>query len=120
MSWFNRVLSVVDKSKKAVARSERAEELRWKDAGRELASAAAVAPDELLVTDGRAVYGNVEGQLFLILNDESQAVESGKPLCVNFHVGFEHPRTGEYMEFGLPTDTMAGLILACRELRLPD
>lgn len=107
MSWFNRVLSVVDKSKKAVARSERAEALRWKDAGGELASAAAIAPDEPLVTDGRVVYENVQGQLFLILNDESQAVESGEPLCVNFHVGFEHPRTGEYMEFGLPTDTMA-------------
>ena len=100
-------MSVVDKSKKTVARSERVEALRWKDAGGELASAAAIAPDEPLVTDGRVVYENVQGQLFLILNDESQAVESGEPLCVNFHVGFEHPRTGEYMEFGLPTDTMA-------------
>lgn len=27
MSWFKRILSVVDKPKKAVARSERAEEL---------------------------------------------------------------------------------------------
>lgn len=107
MSWFKRILSVVDKPKKAVVRSERAEELRWKDAGRELASAGVIAPDEPLVTDGREVYENVEGQLFLILNDEAQAVESGEPLCVNFHLGLVHPRTGEYMEFGLPTDTMA-------------
>lgn len=76
-------------------------------AGRELASAGVIAPDEPLVTDGREVYENVEGQLFLILNDEAQAVESGEPLCVNFHLGLVHPRTGEYMEFGLPTDTMA-------------
>lgn len=107
MSWFKRILSVVDKPKKAVVRSECAEELRWKDAGRELASAGVIAPDEPLVTDGREVYENVEGQLFLILNDEAQAVESGEPLCVNFHLGLVHPRTGEYMEFGLPTDTMA-------------
>lgn len=79
MSWFKRILSVVDKPKKAVARSERAEELRWEAARRGTASAAVIAPDEPLVTDGRAVYGNIEGQLYLILNDESQAVESGEP-----------------------------------------
>lgn len=94
MSWIKRILSVVDKPKKAVARSERAEELRWEAVGRELASAGAIAPYEPLVTDGRAVYGNVEGQLFLILNDESQAVESGEPLCVNG----SSPHTGSCIE----------------------